>query len=151
VKKIIAILLICSVALYAAPPFTLETVIPKLYRLKGVSNNTISVPIVDYIELQRNLDKVERKIREMDAFRDSTFTQTDTARTNADGRDTVYLPYKYESTRYGVFVTPASMFMVAAYALTDSSFWVATYVEDLATMVPGSGKYQWFTIGLRKK
>jgi hypothetical protein len=155
VKKIIAILLICSVALYAAPPFTLETVIPKLYRLKGVSNNAVSVPIVDYIELQRNLDKIERKIRESDARADSNFVQIGTLDSTSFDLfgglfiDTVFLPQKYESTSgYRVFISrflppsdlPANP---RVYSYSDSAFIIQSDVE-------GNGIY-WLAIGIRKK
>lgn len=155
-KLIIAILLICSTTLYAAPPFTLEHTIPVQYRLRsGTSTAMITVPVVSYLQLQRNLDLIERKIRENDNRVDSNFVQRGIDTTGATGTKTIYLPHKYASEmEYSVFTSGSVFAVVSVYRLSDSSFSITSLDPTGASDTWQQEPYvvlDWAAIGIRKK
>lgn len=78
-RKIIAILLITVAFAYAADLFTLETVIPKNQRVYNAeSGEYVVVSTVDYQQLRRNFDKIEKEIRYLRAKVDSLYECRDT-------------------------------------------------------------------------
>lgn len=156
-KLIIAILLTSAVAAMASQPFVLEPIIPNKYKVKsGTSNAVVELPIADYLQIQRNFDKIARKIREGEYQADSNFVQKGTL-THSDFTYTlglyqaiVQLPYKYESnTAYRVYFSRQAPAVTAGVAnqvvelYTDSSFVVKSDTT-------GNGIY-WLTVGIRKK
>lgn len=143
--NILIILLVCAVIAASAnfKPFTLEH-LNETDNLKTVIDKT-----------NRNNEKHVRKDREGQAADNAKHLQSDTARTDASGIDTVYLVEKYATNRYGVLVTPAVDAIMPAFALSDSSFLVVSY--GVAAAGDGGGtynranvKYQWLTIGEKK-
>lgn len=157
-KLIIAILLISSVVALASQPFVLEPIVPKKYQMTwdAETNEYIEVPVPDYLQIQRNFDKIARKIREGENQADSNFVQKGTLTQSQFSyslglyQSFVYLPYKYSSTaNYRVYISrqaPASNAGVANQSvqiISDSSFVVSSDTT-------GNGIY-WLTIGLRKK
>lgn len=77
-------------------------------------------------------------------YQDANYRQTGSAATPASGWDTVYLATKYSNASYFVGVQPTTISMIAAAALSDSSFVVLLYDDAGAGHV---SSYNWETIG----
>lgn len=149
-KLIIAMLLISAAVALASEPFVLEPVIPKKYQIvyDTEKGTYIEVPVVDYLQVQRNMDKIARKILEMQYRADSVFVQMDTTSTDGSGYIVVYLPYKYTSSSYFAASSQATNIHIACIPISDSSFAVtSTDFSNVGT----SSFLQWVTIGIRKK
>jgi hypothetical protein len=157
-RLIIAILLISSVVALASQPFVLEPIVPKKYQMTWdqEQNEYIEIPIADYLQIQRNFDKIARKIREGEYQADSNFvqkgtlTQSDFDFSGGVYEAVVYLPEKYVSTStYRVYISRQAPAANAGMAnqtvgiMTDSSFIVKSDTT-------GNGIY-WLSIGIRKK
>jgi len=156
-KLIIAILLISSVVALASQPFVLEPIVPKKYQMTWdqEKNEYIEIPIADYLQIQRNFDKIARKIRESEYRDDSNFVQKGTIHYTAFTGSlanyiaVVQLPVKYQSASdYRVFISrngPAQTVLAnqVVSILSDSSFQVSSDT---------TGNYiYWLSIGIRKK
>ena len=72
-------------------------------------------------------DEIFRYLSSHSAFDQANFPYSDTGRTNAAGYDTIYLPFKFADLDYFPTVTPTTVSLVAAAALSDSSFVVALF------------------------
>lgn len=158
-KRAIVIVLLVTTYLWAAEPFTLEPVVPKKHQVVAdqETGDFVVLPIVDYLQIQRNFDKIQRKIREQEYREDSNFVQKGSITSGQFSWDAiggyyesvVYLDAKYEtSTDYRAYISrnapnsfTAANQLVLIYS--DSSFAVRSDTT-------GNGIY-WLTIGIRKK
>lgn len=153
-RLIIAILLISSVVALASQPFVLEPIVPKKYQMTWdqEKNEYIEIPIADYLQIQRNFDKIARKIRETEYRADSNFVQRGIDTTNANGYDTVYLADKYETLNAYSALSSQSVFTVVhVQKLSDSSFILISTDPDAGWTAAPFAICRWFTIGLLKK
>ena len=75
---------------------------------------------------------------------DANYRQAGSAATPASGWDTVYLADKYIDLNYFIGVQPTTISMIAAAALSDSSFVVLLYDAAGAGHV---SSYNWETVG----
>lgn len=159
-KLIIAILLISAAIALASEPFVLEPIVPKKYQFTWDSetNTYIEVPIPDYLQIQRNFDKIARKIREGEYQADSSFVQKGTISSSdftlAFGVYTavVYLPTKYASASdYRVYFSRQAPSVSGGDSIVNQQ--VSIYTDSSFAITgdsPGNGAY-WLTIGIRKK
>lgn len=149
-KLIIAMLLLSWAIAFAAEPFVLEPIVPKKYQIiyDQEQDAYIEIPVADYLQIQRNFDKIARKIRETEYRDDSVFVQMDTTTTDGGGYKVVYLPKKYQNESYFAVSSQATNIHIACIPMTDSSFAItSTDFSNVGT----SSFLQWVTIGIRKK
>lgn len=88
-------------------------------------------------------DEIYRHLSQNDTYLRQNFTWSGIGSTNANGLDTIYLPFKFSNTDYFVSMISSTVSLIGSVTLSDSSFSVVMYSSAGAHAVD----YRYIVIG----